>query len=126
MSLSFMKELGELDEIIKSSGLNEEEFNQELDKLIEIGNLVKVGTFHTHEPTADVLSDGDKGFIRLGEDSDFGDGENTTIHVLISEVLFVYEYESLEELGKIRLLGLSDEEKKEVLKWHYEQNYEQI
>lgn len=125
-SISMMKEFGELDEIIQSSGLKGEEFNRELDKLIEIGNLCKIGTFHTHEPVADVLSDGDKGFIRIGEDPDFGEGENSTIHVLISEVLFVYEYESLEELGKIRLFGMSDEEKNELLKWHYEQNYKQI
>jgi len=105
----------ELEEMRVHLNFEKEIFCEEVKRLIEEGEKVKIGTFHSHEVEGRCLSEADKKVVSLGEKFEPGFGANSSIHVLISGTLIVYEYESVEELGRITLLGYDWNEIDELL-----------
>jgi len=111
---------GELEEIREHCSFKQELFYSEIKRLIEEGENVKIGTFHSHEIEARRISNPDRRFIALGEDAELGDGKNSSVQILISGTLMVHEYGSVEELGKISLIGYDWDEIDEMLSEYYE------
>lgn len=95
----------ELEEVRAHLNFEEETFYKEIRRLIEEGDKVKIGDFHSHEIEGRYLSEADRKAISLNEKFEPGFGANSSIHILISGTLIVYECGSVKELGRITLLG---------------------
>jgi len=104
----------ELEEIRSHFGFERETFYKEIDRLMEEGDRVKIGDFHSHEIEGRCLSEKDKKVIALSNALEPAFGKNSVIHVLISGTLIVYECGRVKELGRIVLLGYDWDEVDEM------------
>jgi proteasome lid subunit RPN8/RPN11 len=94
----------ELETIRGEAGMGENDFAQELRRLIEAGQERKVGTFHSHESAGSEPSDQDIRIIKLKDLVEANAlGKNDVIEVILSEYLIVLEKGSAREIGRLAL-----------------------